>query len=362
MISLSGFMNGTFGACNARGMYVQMLMSGIFVTVVRLHQKKRIEPGSKPYQLVEKVFKPAFEYNVKLELISQGKELPKKVVKKGPDGLPVNRIERIKYKAQKKMDDTKARAKKKVEETKKKAKAKVAETKTKAIAMAKTQATKVKGIILKKKAGAAEAKGEDGGADPETGEAEKKEEAKEEGSGDAGVEESKGEGGEDGAAEGEAGKKPKKLKPGDEGYVPQKGWQLMIPGAAVSDICGKKRKHDSWVPPAPPVPEELEKLSPDDLAALLPAEGVPELIKVLLDRKVDGTILWNAIFAAVPPDLQLDDEVIADLLANKEMLLRCLERVGRAKIYAGFNSWRTMVLMQKMMAAMDDDDDDDDDD
>ena len=81
-----------------------------------------------------------------------------------------------------------------------------------------------------------------------------------------------------------------------------------------------------------------------------------------MDRKVNGTILWNAIFAAVPPDLELDEEVIVSLLANKDMLIRCLERVGKSKLFAGFNAWRTMVLMEKMMADMGDDDDDDDDD
>jgi hypothetical protein len=264
------------------GMYVQMLMSGMFLTVVRLHMKKRCEPGSKAYQMVEKVFKPAFEYNVKLELLSQGKELPKPKV--GPDGMPVNRIERIKWKAQKKMDATKAKAQKKVAEAKAKAKAKAAEAKVKAVAMAKAQATKVKAKVkgmMKKGEDAAEAKA---GEDPEAGAPESKEEAKEEeGTGeDTGAEEAKGEGGdgEGEGAEGEGEKKPPKLKPGDEGYEPQKGWQMMIPGVAFAEFCGKKRKHDSWVPPAPPVPEELEKLSPEDLVAKLPAEGLPELIKV----------------------------------------------------------------------------------
>ena len=41
-----------------------------------------------------------------------------------------------------------------------------------------------------------------------------------------------------------------------------------------------------------------------------------DIFKVLLDRKVNGTILWNAIFAAVPPDLILDEEIVASLLEH----------------------------------------------
>ena len=263
-------MNGTFGACNARGMYVQMLMFGLFCTVVRLHFKKRCEPGSKVYGLVEKIFKPAFEYNVKLELLAQGKEIPKKVIKKGPDGLPVDRIERIKYKAQKKMDDTKARAKRKLEEAKRKTKEKVIETKSKAIAMAAAIKTK----LIKKKNGneVATEISEDESSDVETGGAIDAEEKK---SVDAGVEESK-------VDESEKDPSPKKArkKTGDEGYKPQKGWQICIPGAAISEFCGKKRKLDTYVLPAPPVPDELENLKSEDLASLLPEERVPELIKV----------------------------------------------------------------------------------
>ena len=72
MISLSGFMNGTFGACNPRGMYVQMLMGGVFSTVVRIHQHKGCEPGSGLFECVAQAFKPAFDYNVKLDLIARG--------------------------------------------------------------------------------------------------------------------------------------------------------------------------------------------------------------------------------------------------------------------------------------------------
>ena len=274
MISLGGFMNGTFGACNARGMYVQMLMFGLFCTVVRVHFKKRCEPGSKVYSLVEKIFKPAFEYNAKLELLAQGKEIPKKVIKKGPDGLPVDRIERIKYKAQKKMDDTKARAKRKLGEAKRKAKEKVIETKTKAIAMAKAKAAAIKTKLVKKKNGneVTTEISEDEGTDVETGGAT---DAEEEKSIDAGVEESK-----IGESENDPSPKKARKEPGDEGYKPQKGWQIYIPGAAVSEFCGKKRKLDTYIPPAPPVPDELENLKPEDLVSLLPEERVPELIKV----------------------------------------------------------------------------------
>ena len=71
-------MNGTFGACNVRGLYVQAIMGCVFVMVVRLHTQRRCEPGSKPYQLVEKGFKPAFDYNVKLDLMARGEWPPPK--------------------------------------------------------------------------------------------------------------------------------------------------------------------------------------------------------------------------------------------------------------------------------------------
>jgi hypothetical protein len=33
-------------------------MASLFLIVVRLHMKKRCEPGSRPYQMVHKTFKP----------------------------------------------------------------------------------------------------------------------------------------------------------------------------------------------------------------------------------------------------------------------------------------------------------------
>ena len=50
-------MNGTFGACSERGMYVQGVMAAIFLLVVRVHMKGRCEPGSLPYKVVATVFK-----------------------------------------------------------------------------------------------------------------------------------------------------------------------------------------------------------------------------------------------------------------------------------------------------------------
>ena len=60
-----------------------------------------------------------------------------------------------------------------------------------------------------------------------------------------------------------------------------------------------------------------------------------DIFKVLLDRKVNGTILWNAIFAAVPPDLILDEEIVASLLEHKDLLLQCLERAGNRILSSG---------------------------
>ena len=82
---------------------------------------------------------------------------------------------------------------------------------------------------------------------------------------------------------------------------------------------------------------------------------------MILERKVNGAALWRAIFAAIPPELELSAEQETALHANKDMLVRCFERVGRAKLFAGFNTWRTDWAMAKLIAAMDDDDDDDDD-
>ena len=177
---------------------------------------------------------------------------------------------------------------------------------------------------------------------------------------------------------------------------------MMIPLVAASEfaakLCPGKKGNSGWQPPpAPPVPAALEKLeTAEDLLRALglpqppPKEegggecgeaggggagggggdggggggggGLEELSRVLLDRKVNGTRLWTAIFAAVPPDLELSPETVAALHANKPMLIRCFERVGRAKLYAGFNTWRTDWAMAKLIAAMDEDDDDDDDD
>ena len=132
MISLGGFMNGTLErATHAACMY--KCMFGLFCTVVRLHFKKRCEPGSKVYGLVEKIFKPAFEYNVKLELLARGKEIPKKVVK-GPDGLPLIGSNVSNTKPRRKWT-TQGQAKRRLEEAKKKQR-KVIETKSKAIAIA----------------------------------------------------------------------------------------------------------------------------------------------------------------------------------------------------------------------------------
>jgi hypothetical protein len=113
------------GRCNPRGLYVQMFMASLCLLVVRTHMKKRCEPGSKAFGYVEKGFKPAFDYNIKLELIAKGEwPPPKEPPKVDADGVPIAKVERIKYKAKQKMDDTKAAAQKKVKEVTAKAKAK----------------------------------------------------------------------------------------------------------------------------------------------------------------------------------------------------------------------------------------------
>ena len=114
-----------------------------------------------------------------------------------------------------------------------------------------------------------------------------------------------------------------------------------------------------------------------------------DIFKVLLDRKVNGTILWNAIFAAVPPDLILDEEIVASLLEHKDLLLQCLERAGnrilssgkymhiyinasyianrtwdwyRAVFFIVFLAWKAKLVIAKIMEEMENDDEDDDDD
>ena len=49
-------------------------------------------------------------------------------------------------------------------------------------------------------------------------------------------------------------------------------------------------------------------------------------------------LYWNAIFAAVPPDLILDEEIVASLLEHKDLLLQCLERAGN-RYYLPVNTY-----------------------
>ena len=77
--------------------------------------------------------------------------------------------------------------------------------------------------------------------------------------------------------EGEEKKKP--LRPHEEGYKPQAGWQMMIPLVAASEfaakLCPGKKGNSGWQPPpAPPVPAALEKL--ETAEDLLRALGLPQ--------------------------------------------------------------------------------------
>ena len=75
-----------------------------------------LRDGAEPPEVlyVSEGFKPAFDYNIKLELIAKGEwPPPKEPPKVDADGVPIAKVERIKYKAKQKMDDTKAAAQKK---------------------------------------------------------------------------------------------------------------------------------------------------------------------------------------------------------------------------------------------------------
>ena len=361
-----------------------MLMTGLFSTVVRIHMHKKCEPGSKTYRLLERSFRAAFDYNVKLEMIANGTWPPPMALDK--DGVPMAFVPRVKYKAKLKMDEAKVKCKAEVAKAKAQVKAKLSEAKRKAIAKARDVRQLVGSRIRNAMHGSAVPRST----------AEEDEQAREDDGGDilmttAGAHVTEEEPVKEADVEAdveippatpakETAQKIVSLKPHEDGYRAPAGWQVMLPVVALKEMCskvlGKKDggKHPWKSAQAPPAPKALEELkTADDLikALNLPMpslddetidsndSGLQELSKLLLDRKVTGVLLWNAIFAAVPEELELPEETIAALLNNKEMLTRCLQKVGRAKLYAAFNTWRTKWAMEKLIIAMEEDSSDD---
>ena len=112
------------------------------------------------------------------------------------------------------------------------------------------------------------------------------------------------------------------------------------------------------------MPAELKDLTSADLAKKLDSAGFAELQSVISEKDIGGLQLWCAVWNEInnPTAVVLSPEQITELMSNKEFLLKCLNRVERSVLYAGFNTWRGELLKAKMMAAMADDTDEEEED
>ena len=156
-------MSGTFGVCDERGNYVQMLWFSSATLSIRAHQRKWVK-NETFLKYFRKAFKPAFDMNDKLEDLANGIIPPVKEIELGPDGLPKDRIERWKFKARNFKEESKRKIIAKGTEVKDQAKAKAIATVAVAKVKANEQFTKVKSKVFKSKskdAGASSGSGDD---------------------------------------------------------------------------------------------------------------------------------------------------------------------------------------------------------
>ena len=81
------------------------------------------------------------------------------------------------------------------------------------------------------------------------------------------------------------------------------------------------------------------------------------------EKEISGALLWVALWNEIndPTAIILTPEQVAVLMEHKDELLKCLNRVERSYLYAGFNKWRGMLIMAKMMAAMGEESDEEED-
>ena len=308
----------------------------------------------------KKAFKPAFDMNNKLEDIANGIIPPQKEIKMGPDGLPVDRIERWKFKAKNFKEDTKAKAQAKVDGAKAKAKAKAVEVKDKG----KAQLVKAKSAVMAKlnpKAAAAAA-------------AAKKEEE------DAKAADGGGEGGE-GEGDGEKEKKPAGPGAGAQaakvavavimGLVAVIGAVVMGLIAVAKAACGMIKSAIAGcifptlamcgikppgggggsgpliLPDPPPCPEELKDVSHEDLGGKLEGAGFTEMKAAVVEKEISGDILWIALWNEInnPTAIVLTQEQVAKLMANKDFLLKVTVRSRSATAMRGFHPAARFVGM-----------------
>mmetsp|Transcript_22880 Transcript_22880/g.60138 ORF Transcript_22880/g.60138 Transcript_22880/m.60138 type:complete len:161 (-) Transcript_22880:3675-4157(-) len=114
------------------------------------------------------------------------------------------------------------------------------------------------------------------------------------------------------------------------------------------------------LPDPPPCPEELKDVSHEDLASKLESAGFAEMKAAVIEKEITGDVLWIALWNEInnPTAIVLTPEQVAKLMANKDFLLKCLNRVEKSYLYSGFNTWRGKILMAKMMADMAESDED----